>query len=105
MQTDFIGYKPSFSINNYLPIFLDAKRFYTIQTDFLRNCSIETDYIGNITIISYFRYSLTKVPTPTTIILLGPRCFATRGQKLYKFFFFLEPRIYIVCRAVAVETF
>ena len=77
MQTDFIRYKPILS---------DANLFYPTQTDFIRKSSIQTDFTTNITIISYFSYYRTKVTTATTTattnILLGPRCFATRGQKV-----------------------
>ena len=60
--------------------------FYPAQTGFIRYSSVITDYTVNITVISYFNYYLGNVPrtatTPTTTaIFLGPRCFATRGQK------------------------
>ena len=76
IQTDFIWCKPILS---------DANRFYPTQTDFIRKSTNQTDYITNISFISYFSYSRTKVTTTTpttTITLLGPRCFATRGQKV-----------------------
>ena len=63
--------------------------FYPAQTGFIRYSSVITDYTVNITVISYFNYYLGNVPrspttttTTTTYILLGPRCFATRGQKV-----------------------
>ena len=77
IQTDFVGCKPALS---------DTNRLYRIQTDTSWSKLIQTDtitdYITNISFIGDFSYSRTKVPrTTTTYILLGPRCFATRGQK------------------------
>ena len=62
--------------------------FYPAQTGFIRYSSVITDYTVNITVISYLSYYRTKVPTPTpttTYTLLGPRCFATRGQKVHRY--------------------
>ena len=62
IQTDCIRYKPILS---------DTNRFYHVQTD----------YITIIAIVRGFNFFRTKVAPRTTYILLGPRCFATRGQK------------------------
>ena len=60
--------------------------FHPAQTGFIQKSSVITDYNVNISVRSYFSYNRTKVLTPTTTTttytLLGPRCFATRGQKL-----------------------
>ena len=108
LQTVYIRYKPIlpkiplfkpilFDTNRLYPIqpiLPDTNRFYPIFLYSIRLCS-------NTAIISYFSYYLGKgwrTTTPTTIILLGPRCFATRGQK-YK-----RQTDFILCKPIISET-